>query len=67
MQILQLTTQFSPQILGNNLALGDPGFQGVNYVVAGFKSSQLSTLAQFAFDTFSRSEQVLIEHVNSFY
>jgi len=53
-------------LLINNLVIGDPGFQGVNYVVAGYKINQLTSYAHREFDRLSRSEQVKIEHVNNF-
>ena len=46
--------------------MGDPGFAGVPYVVAGFKSNQLKSSDHLEFDRISRNEQVLIEHVNRF-
>jgi len=52
-------------ILGDNFALGDPGYAGVDYVVSGFKSNQLNTEERLKFDRVSRTEQVLIEHVNA--
>jgi hypothetical protein len=54
------------QVLGTKFALGDPGFQGVDYVVAGFKSSAITTDAQDVFDDISRTEQSAVEHVNNF-
>jgi len=53
-------------ILGNKLAIGDPGFGGVDYIVSGLKYNQLKTPAHKEFDRISRSEQVKIEHVNNF-
>ena len=53
-------------ILGPNLAMGDTGFAGVDYIVAGFTACQLKTAAHKDFDRISRSEQVKIEHVNNF-
>lgn len=53
-------------ILKKRLALGDPGFGGVSYVVAGYKTNQLKSPAHKEFDRVSRSEQVKIEHVNNF-
>jgi len=54
------------RVLNGKLALGDPGFQGVDYVVAGLKSNQVKTQAHFEFDRITRSEQVVVEHVNNF-
>lgn len=62
-----LHNYYFPKILGKDFyALGDPGYAGVPYVVAGLKSNQLRTKEDLDFDTISRSEQVLIEHVNRF-
>lgn len=56
-----------PLILGpGRYALADPGYAGVPYVVAGLKSNQVKSTNDLDFDSTSRSEQVLIEHVNSF-
>ena len=52
------------EIVGTDFVLGDPGFNGVGYVVSGFKSSSLSRWEQHIFDTISRREQVLIENAN---
>jgi len=52
-------------ILGENFALGDPGYAGVDYVISGFKSNQLRTEERVKFDRITRSEQVLIEHINA--
>jgi hypothetical protein len=58
---------YFPLILGHqSMPLPDPGYAGVPYVVAGLKSNQLKTTEDFDFDTTPRSEQVLVEHVNSF-
>ncbi len=46
--------------------LGDTGFQGVDYVVSGLKNNQIKSLAEKKFDKLSRSEQVIVEHVNNF-
>jgi len=52
--------------LGSKYCLGDPGYQGVPYVVSGLKSNQLLSHAHHQFDRVSRSEQVVVEHVNCF-
>jgi hypothetical protein len=53
-------------IIGNDLVLADPGYQGVPYIVAGFKPSKLpKTEDGFRFDKISRDEQRHIEHINS--
>jgi hypothetical protein len=54
-------------ILGQNrFALGDPGYAGVPWVVAGLKCNQVHTQEEAFFDMVSRSEQAKVEHVNSF-
>lgn len=54
------------QIINYDFALGDPGFQGVSYSVAGFKACQIETRSQRIFTTVTKREQVLIENVNNF-
>jgi len=54
------------RVLKNKFALGDPGYEGVPYVVSGFKSNLLTSNERIVFDRISRSEQVAIEHVNNF-
>ncbi len=54
------------RIVGNNFALGDPGFAGVDYVISGFKPTSLQTWEQYVFDAISRQEQVMIENANKF-
>jgi len=54
------------KILKGRYALGDPGYEGVPYVVSGFKSNQLISNERIKFDRVSRSEQIAIEHVNNF-
>ncbi len=54
------------EIIKNNLVKADPGYNGVGYIVSGFKPSQVKTWAQRVFDNISRSEQVMIENVNKF-
>ena len=57
------------KILQGKYALGDPGYEGVPYVVAGFKSNQLQQQEKDErnkFDRISRKEQIPIEHVNNF-
>lgn len=46
-------------ILNGNYALGDPGFAGVPYVVAGLKTNQINGPGARIFDTISREEQSL--------
>lgn len=54
------------EIVGDDYALADPGFQGVPYAIAGYKPSQLpQTEKAFEFDEISRKEQVKIENVFS--
>jgi hypothetical protein len=38
--------KFFEKLVKDKFVLGDPGFQGVGYVIAGFKSNQLPTPAQ---------------------
>ena len=52
------------QILQNQFALGDPGYAGVSYVIAGYKSNEIYQNVQLVFDQISRQEQSGIEHVN---
>ncbi len=63
-----MSSMFMPYfraIIGKkNYALGDPGYAGVDNVVSGFKSNQLVSDGCRKFDAVSRSEQVVIEHVN---
>ena len=49
-----------------SLSLGDSGFQGVSYCVAGYKPVHIKTDQQRVFDTITRKEQVVVEHVNCF-
>ena len=48
---------------GQYLALGDPGFQNVDYVVAGLKANMVHDENCHQFLT--RTEQIVVEHVNS--
>jgi hypothetical protein len=52
------------EILGDKLALADPGYARVPFVVAGLKSNQVKSIGATVFDRVSRSEQVIVEHVN---
>lgn len=54
------------KIVGHDLALGDPGFQGVSYVVPGFGRQQVQSVSREVFYRVSKKEQRLIEHVNAF-
>ena len=47
-------------------ALGDSGFAGVSYSVSGFKTNQLKSEQHKVFDKVTRSEQIVVEHVNCF-
>ena len=47
-----------------NFTLGDPGYAGNDYVVAGLKSNQVTTPEAIRFDEVTRTEQVIIEHIN---
>jgi hypothetical protein len=53
-------------LLNGKFALGDPGYAGVPYVVSGYKTNQLTSPVRRLFDKTSRSEQVIVEHVNNF-
>jgi hypothetical protein len=55
-----------PHLLRDKFALGDPGFAGVSWVVAGLKTNQLKSPSHVEFDRISRSEQSIVEHVNGF-
>lgn len=55
-----------PEVLEGTLALGDTGFGGVSYVVSGLRSNQVRTASEKLFDKISRSEQVIVEHINNF-
>jgi len=54
------------RLLEGRYVIGDPGYNGVPYVVSGLKFNQLNSDERREFDLISRSEQVIIEHVNSF-
>jgi hypothetical protein len=54
------------RLLAGRYALGDPGYNGVPYVISGLKFNQLTSEERKEFDRISRSEQVVVEHVNSF-
>ena len=54
------------RVLNNRFALGDPGYEGVPYVVSGLKTNQLNSPERISFDAISRNEQVRVEHVNNF-
>jgi hypothetical protein len=43
-----------------------PGYNGVDYCVAGLKSNQIKTEKDVYFDVVLRHEQAVIEHVNRF-
>ena len=49
-----------------NFAIGDTGFNNVDYCVAGLKLNQIKTNGDVRFDHVSREEQKRIEHVNNF-
>ena len=53
------------EIIGDDYALGDPGFNGVPYVIPGYKRNHLpKDELHKTFDHQTRREQVLIENVN---
>jgi len=47
-------------------ALGDPGFQLCDYIVAGLKANMTKSKNHYRFYVRSKSDQITIEHVNSF-
>ncbi len=51
---------------GQNFALGDPGFQNVDYVVAGLKCNMSQTVGGREFTRVTKKEQIVVEHDNSF-
>ena len=56
--------RFFKQILGRKFAIADTAFNGNSNIVAGLK--KVSTEGEVIFDRISRSEQVVVEHVNDF-
>ena len=53
------------RLLGSSyFDLGDSGYQGVSYVVIGYKPCQLQSEAKRVFDRIARKERVVIEHIN---
>jgi len=63
--IASLSLNFK-NILKKRYTLGDPGFYGVCYVVSGLKTNMINCEADLKFDSITRSEQIIIEHVNGF-
>lgn len=55
------------KIVGNKLVLGDPGFEGVSYVVAGYRPTEINSRERELYYLISKKEQVLIEHINCFF
>lgn len=53
-------------IIGEDFALADCAYAGVDFCVGGFKSNQITSLEHEVFDSISRTEQVIVENVNSF-
>jgi hypothetical protein len=49
-----------------NFALGDPGFQNVDYIIAGLKSNMIASEKHRILYRVTKSEQVCVEHVNQF-
>src|SRR3954463_6406738 len=49
-----------PEVLDGTFALGDPGFGGISYIVAGLHSNQVVTEQDQQFDRVSRSEQLYL-------
>ncbi|KAL0477573.1 phosphoribosyl-AMP cyclohydrolase [Acrasis kona] len=54
------------EIVGNNLVLGDPGYQNVDYIVAGLEKHERNSKQRQYFYKVSYAEQKSIEHVNRF-
>ena len=50
-----------------SVALGDPGYQGLSWVVAGLKVPQIKTAADKRFSLVTKAEQKKIEGVNTFF
>jgi hypothetical protein len=55
------------RIIGDLFALGDPGFQVYEYVLAGLKPTEIKTEEQLSFYCISKAEQRAVEHVNNFF
>lgn len=53
--------------IGKEFALTDCAYSGLDFCVAGFKGSQPKDEKRIKFDAVSRSEQVVVEHVNAFF
>lgn len=54
-------------VVGDDYAIADTAYSGIDYCVAGFKANQLTSEGRERFDTITRHEQVLVENVNSFF
>ncbi len=55
------------KIVGKEFALTDCAYSGVDFCVAGFKGNQLTCENRKKFDIITRTEQVVVEHVNAFF
>jgi hypothetical protein len=65
-RVAQEIEPFKHIVNDSELVLGDPGYNGVDYIIAGYKPSELPDTAEAVeFDFVSRQEQRMIEHVNS--
>lgn len=54
------------KVLGSKYALADTGYSKVPFVVCGFTSNLVNSDERRTFDTVSREEQKVVEHVNNF-
>ncbi len=55
------------KIVGKFFALGDPGYQKCDYIVAGIGKKSLKGKTQRAYYRKTKREQIKIEHVNNFF
>jgi len=59
--------EFSRILGGDHWLIGDSAFNGISYVVPGFRRSQLHLVhGRLMFDKISREEQKVVESVNKF-
>jgi hypothetical protein len=54
------------KVLGPKFALADTGYSKVPFVVCGLTSNHVNSDEKMRFDTVSREEQKVVEHVNNF-
>jgi len=50
----------------NTFALGDPGYNGVKFLVSGYNSNELNSEERRTFDKESRQEQKIAEWINNY-